>query len=131
MDGSIKSFNKVQCTKWLKEIGQSATGTLEQLHTRIEKFSVYPKLLSRLKAKTERNYKFECSLDPLDIPQWHRIVFFNGLTPKKAHCSCPVGASGLCCHVLALMLFLKHYHDTSEKIFELTCTQQLQKWHRY
>ena len=33
------------------------------------------------------------------------VVYFNGLTPAKAHCSCPVGASGLCYHVFALLLF--------------------------
>ena len=58
------------------------------------------------------------------------VIFFQELVPKKAHCNCPVGASGLCCHVLALLLFLKHYTDTKEKLLELTCTEQLQKWHR-
>ena len=57
------------------------------------------------------------------------IMFQNGI-PTKAHCSCPVGLSGICCHVLALLLFLKHYHETTEKIQALTCTEQLQKWHR-
>ena len=57
------------------------------------------------------------------------ILFQNGL-PKKSHCVCPVGASGLCCHTLALLLYLKHFSETGEKILELTCTQQLQQWHR-
>jgi len=56
------------------------------------------------------------------------IMFENGI-PTKAHCSCPVGLSGICCHVLALLLFLKHYHETGEKIQALTYTEQLQKWH--
>lgn len=56
-------------------------------------------------------------------------LFENGV-PKKSHCPCPVGASGLCCHVLALLLYLKHFSETGEKMLELTCTQQLQKWHR-
>ena len=43
------------------------------------------------------------------------VLFFQGLVPEKAHCNCPpVGARGLCCHVLALLLFLKHYTDTKE-----------------
>ena len=54
------------------------------------------------------------------------IMFQNGIA-TKAHCSCPVGLSGICCHVLALLLFLKHYHETGEKIQALTCTEQLQK----
>ena len=44
--------------------------------------------------------------------------------------SCSVGLAGLCCHILALSLFLNHYTDTNEKILELTCTEQLQKWRR-
>ena len=58
------------------------------------------------------------------------VVLFQNSLPQKATCSCPVGLSGLCCHILALLLFLKHYTDTNEKILELTCTEQLQKWHR-
>ena len=57
------------------------------------------------------------------------IMFENGI-PAKAHCSCPVELSGICCHVLALLLFLKHYYETGEKVQALTCTEQLQKWHR-
>ena len=37
--------------------------------------------------------------------------------PVKAHCNCPVGVSDLCCHVLAVLLFLKHFHETGEKKF--------------
>ena len=57
------------------------------------------------------------------------IMFENGI-PTKAHCSCPVGLSGICCHVLVLLLFLKLYQETGEKIQALTCTEKLQKWHR-
>ena len=57
------------------------------------------------------------------------ILFFNNV-PTNAHCNCPVGASGLCCHIISLLLFLKHYKDTGEKILRLTCTEQLQKWHK-
>lgn len=58
------------------------------------------------------------------------VILFNNKSPKKAHCSCPVGASGLCCHVIALLLFLMHFNKTQEKILQLTCTEQLQKWHK-
>ena len=57
------------------------------------------------------------------------IMFENGI-PTKAHCSCPVGLSGICCHVLALLLFLKLYQETGEKIQASTCTEKLQKWLR-
>ena len=58
------------------------------------------------------------------------VVYFEGRRPTKAFCACLVGTSGLCCHVLALLLFLKHYAETNEKVMELTCTQQLQQWHK-
>ena len=58
------------------------------------------------------------------------VVKFEDNIPRKGHCNCPVGASGLCCHVLALLLFVKHFHETGEKLLELTCTEQLQKWHK-
>nr|XP_047128095.1 uncharacterized protein LOC124808932 [Hydra vulgaris] len=58
------------------------------------------------------------------------ILLFVGGTPLKGYCECPVGLSGLCCHVLAILLYLKHYVDTKTTILELTCTQVIQKWHK-
>ena len=58
------------------------------------------------------------------------VIYFQDNVPCKATCRCPVGLNGVCCHILALMLYLKNCTDTKEKILELTCTQQLQKWHR-
>ena len=58
------------------------------------------------------------------------VVLFRQGHPLKAFCECAVGKSGLCSHVLSLLLFLKHYSDTKEKILALTCTEQLQKWHK-
>jgi hypothetical protein len=208
MADDIELFNKIQCSSWLKEIGLSSTGTVEELRNKIRKYSFYPKLLATLKAKAKRNYLFECSLNPLEIPnptaKWSldgslypkvsedifynycslkkegnygqqdkafkmlqsrkimsvktlnnndtmegtntyyvkamikksygtemrpAVLLFDQCYPQKGHCSCPVGASGLCCHILALLLFLKHYTDTKEKILALSCTEQLQKWH--
>ena len=57
------------------------------------------------------------------------LLFTNG-KPVKGYCECPVGPSGICCHILALLLFLKNYWETGDELLELTCTQQLQKWHR-
>ena len=62
-------FNREQCASWLRDIGQSTTGSLEELRARIQKFSLYPKLVNKLKTNTKKNYKFQCSLDPVDIPQ--------------------------------------------------------------
>eukprot|EP00111_Clytia_hemisphaerica_P012263 TCONS_00036004-protein len=58
------------------------------------------------------------------------VLYLNNNAPSKAHCNCHVGSCGLCCHVLSLLLFLKQFNETGEKIIELTCTQQLQRWHR-
>ena len=58
------------------------------------------------------------------------IIFFQDNIPKKGFCDCPVGVSGLCCHVLAILLYLKHYKATKEKLLALSCTEQLQRWHR-
>lgn len=43
--------------------------------------------------------------------------------PRKATCSYLVGLSGLSCHILALLLFVKHNTDTNEKTLELTYTE--------
>ena len=58
------------------------------------------------------------------------VVYFEGQTTTKEFFPYPVGTSGLCCHILALLLFLKNYAETNEKVMELTCTQQLQRWHK-
>ena len=57
------------------------------------------------------------------------VILFKNNFPQKAYCESPVGVSGLCCHVLALLLFLKHFYETKEKVLSLTCTEKLQKWH--
>ena len=69
MTENVELFNKERCASWLKEIGQSSTGTVEELRNKIRKYSLYPKLLDQLKAKTKRNCRFECSLNPLEIPK--------------------------------------------------------------
>ena len=197
---SIQKFTRGQCIGKLKEIGQHGPGTLEEMKMRLRKFSLYPNLYQRLKLKAQRKYKFQCSLDPNEVPnisaKWsldekfypavnedifnvycsfkHQgnkgqqekalhilksrkivpvktlqdssgiyirrmikksygttvrpvVTYFQGNMPRKATCSCPVGLSEVCCHILALLLYLKHYSDTKEKILELTCTEQLQK----
>ena len=57
------------------------------------------------------------------------VIYFHGNVTCKATCRCPVEVGRVCCHFFALLLYLKHCTDTKEKILELTCTQQLQKWH--
>ena len=65
MNGGIdKAFSKVECAEWHKKIEQSASGTVEELRAKIDNFSVYPNLVSRLQQKAQTNYKFQCSLAP-------------------------------------------------------------------
>ena len=48
------------------------------------------------------------------------VIFFKENTPVKANCECPVGTCGLCCHVIALQLYLEHFNETGENYLELT-----------
>ena len=65
---SINNFTKEECILWLNSIGQLAYRSIEDLKCKIKRFSLYPKLVERLKKQSERNYEFKCSLNPLDIP---------------------------------------------------------------
>ena len=38
----VRAYNKEKCAEWLTNIGQSSTGTVEELRNRINKFSFYP-----------------------------------------------------------------------------------------
>lgn len=58
------------------------------------------------------------------------VVLFQDGTPIKGHCECAVGLSGLCCHVVCLLIYLQHYTSHGVKFLALTCTQKIQKWHR-
>ena len=42
-------------------------------------------------------------------------VLFEGNKPKKAFCECPVGACGLCCHavLVLVLLHLKYFTEIS------------------
>ena len=48
---------------------------------------------------------------------WSRsaAIKFQQNIPRKDYYSCPFVASSSCCHVLALSLFGKHYHDTGKR----------------
>ena len=40
------------------------------------------------------------------------VIHFQGNMRRKATFSYPVELSGVCCHILALLLYLKHYSET-------------------
>ena len=56
-------------------------------------------------------------------------VLFAGNKPNKAFCECPVGACGLCCHAVLVLLQLKYFTEHNNFLLALTCTQKLQKLH--
>ena len=64
---SIQRLSGDDCIQKLKEIGEHGPGTLEEMKMKLRKFSLYPKLYQRLKLKAQRQYKFECSLDPSQV----------------------------------------------------------------
>ena len=53
---------------WLQQLGQSTSGTVQELKQRITKFQRYPGLVKKLKDRVEKNYEFSTSLDPTLIP---------------------------------------------------------------
>lgn len=64
----VSNYSREECSEWLKNIGQCATGNVQELQIKIRKFMRYPRLVKRLEDKANKNYKFSCSLDPTDIP---------------------------------------------------------------
>ena len=44
------------------------------------------------------------------------IILFYSELPRKGHCNCPIGTSGLLCHVFALLLYLKHFWCRRENV---------------
>ena len=65
---SIQRRSRDECIEKLKEIGQHGPVTLEEMKMKLRKFFLYPKLYQHLKLKAQRQYKFECSLDPSEVP---------------------------------------------------------------
>ena len=57
------------------------------------------------------------------------ILFANN-TPVKAYCQCAIGKSGLCCHVIALLIELNYYRDNKNLYLNMSCTEKIQKWHK-
>lgn len=64
----VSNYSREECSEWLKNIGQCATGNVQELQIKNRKFMRYPRLVKCLEEKANKNYKFSCSLDPTDIP---------------------------------------------------------------
>ena len=58
------------------------------------------------------------------------VLIFKDNNPVKGHCEYPIGKCGICCHTIALMLFLEYFSKHKVCLFALTCTQKMQTWHK-
>ena len=61
---------------------------------RLRRYSLYPKLYQSLKFKTQREYKFQCSLDPSEVPsisgKWYLDVkFYPAVNEDIFNAYCP------------------------------------------
>ena len=77
MNPSVNNFTKEEAQKWLKDHGLTVSGTRDELLMRIRKFSKFPKLWTKLKSRTNSQYKFPTSLDPLEIPPINAPWYLN------------------------------------------------------
>ena len=63
----------------------------------------------------------------LSNSSWHHLI--QDSIPLKAYCECPVGVCGLCCHIIAQLLFLKHYAEIKRNFFGSALYRASTKWH--
>ena len=54
------------------------------------------------------------------------LKFVDGI-PSKGHYTCPVGLSGICCHILCVLHFLIHLTETGEKSCSPYCNSAASK----
>ena len=64
---SIQILSRDKYIEKLKKIGQHRPDTLREIKMKLCKFLLYWRLNKRLKLKVQRQYKFECSLDPSEV----------------------------------------------------------------
>ena len=50
------------------------------------------------------------------------VVMFHKRLPVKGYCTCPTGKCGICCHVIAVLMFLEHYFKHNTCLLSLTVT---------
>ena len=41
-----------------------------------------------------------------------------------------IGKCGICCHIIALLMYLNHFNEHKVKLVTLTGTQKMQTWHK-
>ena len=47
-----------------------------------------------------------------------------------SHCTCAIEKCGICCHIIALLMYLNHFNEHKVKLLSLTGTQKMQTWHK-
>ena len=57
-------------------------------------------------------------------------ILFASNTSVKGYCGCTVGKSGLCCHVIAVLIERNYYRDNKKVYLNMSCTEKLQKWQK-
>jgi len=57
-------------------------------------------------------------------------ILFENNVPIKGHCTCAIEKCGICCHIIALLMYLNHFNEHKVKLLSLTGTQKMQTWHK-
>ena len=57
-------------------------------------------------------------------------ILFENNVPIKGYCTCAIGKCGICCHIIALLMYLNHLDEHKVKLLTLTGPQKMQTWHK-
>lgn len=57
-------------------------------------------------------------------------ILFDNNVPTEGHYTCAVGKCGICCHIIALLMYLNNFNEHKVKLLTLTGTQKMQTWHK-
>lgn len=60
--------DKAQAVEWLRGLGLSCSRKKYDITARVEKYKKYPSLVKKLLGKVSWQYKFDSSLDTINIP---------------------------------------------------------------
>lgn len=57
-------------------------------------------------------------------------ILFDNNVPTEGHYTCAIGKCGICCHIIALLMYLNNLNEHKVKLLTLTGTQKMQTWHK-
>lgn len=55
------------------------------------------------------------------------VVMFQKKVPVKGYCTCPIGNCGICCHVIALLMFLEYYFKHNACLVFIDCHKKCRR----